>query len=259
MPDNRQNRTENPMSKLADDYGRTATLRTVDASPRAERLLQLADALKLSDQQRTFCEMLLVDPDRVATTAALAAGCPKASAHVQGSRWLKLDKIRAYIVGIERETGLAQTKAEAVESRVMSAQEVLERLSDHARVDVGDFISIVHASDILPAETLPGAQSNAVKRLSGFVIDIEKALNAGKGHLVKEISHDAETGAPKLKLVDSQSALDKLAKYHRLYGDEKPVDNSVTVLQVLQVIQAQRPEAKALPLAIGRALLRGAR
>ncbi len=34
----------------------------------------------------------------------------------------------------------------------------------------------------------------------GFYIDLEKAKRKGLGHLVKEIRHDAETGAPKLKL-----------------------------------------------------------
>jgi len=57
------------------------------------------------------------------------------------------------------------------------------------------------------------------------VIDLEKALKLGKTHLIKELTHDAGTGAPKIRLQDnlavwelSRKALSDLAT---IYGMRK--------------------------------------
>jgi hypothetical protein len=59
--------------------------------------------------------------------------------------------------------------------------------------------------------------------------DLEKAKRKGLGRLVKEIAHDAETGAPKLKLQDNvaireltRRALKDLAEIRGLTRDQPP-------------------------------------
>lgn len=99
---------------------------------------------------------------------------------------------------------------------------VVKRLAEHAESDIGDFIRVD-----------PGG---------GFSFDLEAAKAAGKTHLIKKLKHDAESGAPVIELVDSQAALDKLAKMHQAYGkEESPAfqPNSSIVLNIL----AQLPPA----------------
>lgn len=109
---------------------------------------------------------------------------------------------------------------------------VVQRLAEHAEADYGDVTTINDDGS--------------------FAFDLAKAKALGKTHLIRKLKHDAESGAPVIELVDSQAALDKLAKMHKAYGDKDeapvPAGNSF-VLNVL----AQLPPASLAQL--HRALL----
>lgn len=109
---------------------------------------------------------------------------------------------------------------------------VVRKLGEQADADMGDFVKI--------------------DKDGTFQFDLAAAKAAGKTHLIKKLKHDAETGAPVIELVDSQSALDKLAKMHKAYGekDEAPTQAGNSI--VLNILAQLPPEALAQ---VHRALL----
>lgn len=90
--------------------------------------------------------------------------------------------------------------AEAVENRLeqqaMGSDEVLQRLADMARADMGRFIRI--------------------RESGAWELDLEKAREAGLLHLVRELAYDSN-GLPKIKLHDAKDALKQLGKVHGLF------------------------------------------
>jgi phage terminase small subunit len=52
---------------------------------------------KLSHRQRQFALAYAADPQHNGPKAALAAGCPKSSAHVMASRWLKKTEVQQLV------------------------------------------------------------------------------------------------------------------------------------------------------------------
>lgn len=144
-----------------------------------------------------------------------------------------------------------QALEKVVSTAAVGAQETVDRLSRLARLmdvaegerpDVFDFITFLGDD---PRATMEPATADSIEDAKakvreqkfnehapppGFAIDLPKAQRLGLGKMVKEIGHDAETGAPKIKLGGdrvallqiSLKALDSLAKIHRLYLDEPP-------------------------------------
>jgi phage terminase small subunit len=100
-------------------------------------------------------------------------------------------------VGYEnlRKPQIAVKIRERLQESAMSADEVMQRLAEQARGDVGDFIAIDEKGD--------------------FVIDWTAAR--GKTHLIRSLKHTSHGIA--VELYDAQSALDKLARTHSLYAD----------------------------------------
>jgi len=125
-----------------------------------------------------------------ASAAARAAGyTATAGIRTTGSRLLKA----------ARAEGLIEKRLATVERcGIMSAQEVLQRLSDQGRGSHAD-VSII-------------GPDRAVHH------DMATAIANGKAHLIKEIVV-GEDGKERFKLHDSQRALVTLAKHHRLIGD----------------------------------------
>lgn len=159
----------------------------VDESPR----ITDPSEKKLTPKQRLFVESYSSNGFN-ATKAAIAAGYSEATAYSQGSRLLKDVEIRDAI-------------NQFFEDNTMRAKEVLSRLSDHARGDLGDFMN----------ETT-GA------------IDWSKAT--GKTHLIKKIKRRTETRREKsgedvitldeeIELHSPQFALNLLGKQHGLFAE----------------------------------------
>ena len=135
-----------------------------------------------------------------ATQAALRAGYSPRTAYSIGNENLKKPEIKA---AIERR----------IDERAMTADEVVGRLSDMARADPGDFMDIESMS---------------------FSLALRKAKEKGLTHLIKKVKQrttithkkdgdEEENHYIEIELHDSQSALDKLGKVHKLFVDRKEI------------------------------------
>lgn len=99
--------------------------------------------------------------------------------------------------------------AEAIQKRIaentMSADEVLSRLAEHARGDIGDLLD------------------------DGGRIDWGKAKESGKTRLVKKITvrtvtaKESTTETESIELYDAQSALVQIGRNHKLFTDKTEV------------------------------------
>jgi hypothetical protein len=96
----------------------------------------------------------------------------------------------------------------------MDGAETIQRLSDHGRVNMLDFISyepVLHKD----GEVMRTPQGQPVYRP---YVDVKKIEVLGKGHLVKKLK-EGQYGT-EIELVDSQGALKTLAQIHGLTGDD---------------------------------------
>jgi len=111
----------------------------------------------------------------------------------------------------------------------MSADEVLTRLADMARGDLGDFMDIESMS---------------------FDISLQKAKELGLTHLIKKVKQrtvttadregeETETNTQEIELYSSIEALQLLGKYHSLFIDRTDVTSDgkplpVTIIEVVK-------------------------
>ena len=136
--------------------------------------------MSLTHKQQLFVEHYLTCWN--ATDAAKRAGYSSKTAYSIGSENLTKPEIKAEI---DRRLSEA----------AMSADEVLARLADHARSSLADFM------------TDEGA------------LDLAKAREAGKLHLLKKIRWDKD-GELAIELHDPQTALVHIGRYHALFVDK---------------------------------------
>lgn len=148
---------------------------------------------KLTAKQRRFVDEYITH-NLNATKAALAAGYSEATAYSQGSRLLKNVEIRAAIEGHLAVAG-------------MRAQEVLLRLTEHARADIGD----------LWDETLGGINW-ATARRKGLTRLIKKIKRKTTYRTVGD--ETIETVEEDFELYDAQHALELLGKHHGLFVEK---------------------------------------
>lgn len=141
------------------------------------------DPHELTDKQRRFVEEYTVDFN--ATQAAIRAGYSEKTASQIGYQLLQKTSVE-----------------EAVEDRLdrlaMTADEALKRLADWARGDIGELVEI--------------------REDGSWKLDLEKAREQGKLHLIKELAYD-RNGRPKLKLYDAKDAVKQIARAHGLFVD----------------------------------------
>jgi phage terminase small subunit len=162
------------------------------------------DNKKITNKQRAFIAAYIAN-DFNATQAAIAAGYSEATAYSQGSRLLKNVEIRAAIDAF-------------LEENTMSAKEVLFRLTQHARGDIGD-----------------------IWDESTGQVDWEKARNTGKTGLIKTIYHkttrisrgaddDMEIMEDQITLHDPQKALTLIGKQRGLFTDKQELEGEIRVI-----------------------------
>ena len=162
-----------------------------------------------NNRQRVFIEEYLQCWN--ASEAARRAGYSLKTAYSIGQENLKKPEIK-----------------EAIEARiaekVMSANEVLDRLSQHARGSMEDFIH-------------PESMS----------VDLAAAQRNQKLHLIKKVKYitrtddDSQTETVEFELYDAQAALVKLGQFHRLFiervestgKDGGPIEHKITGLESL--------------------------
>jgi hypothetical protein len=137
---------------------------------------------KLTDKQEAF--VLAYAETLNATEAARRAGYQGTyeSLRVIGSQNLTKKKVRSAI-------------DELLKGRILSAHEILTRLSDQAR-GIPDECFDIYGNLI--------------------AVDFEKLKEHGLLHLIKKFSYDKE-GRPQIEFYDAQTALGQLGKYHSLF------------------------------------------
>lgn len=170
---------------------------TPQAIPPSETLSQD----RLTDKQRAFVNAYIINGFN-ATQAAIAAGYSIDTAYSQGSRLLKNVEVNQEIQAFFAE-------------HTMTAKEVLSRLTDHARGDLGDFLDENTGS-----------------------INWSKAK--GKTSLIKRIKRKTETTRDKdgvetitldeeLELHSPQFALQLLGKHHGQFADKQEHTGDILV------------------------------
>lgn len=212
-------------------------------------LTDLAIKLKLTKNEFAFCEhylgQLQNNPGRPNASEAARHAYPNQNARAALQTAYELLRRPRVVKFLEAFTVKSREMlSERVESLVMDEAEILERLTVHGRADVFDFMTLIPAQRNEKGEiTKPG----------GWVVDVEKAHAARRGQAIKKLSYD-ERGAPKIELVDSQTALMHLARIFGLLKDDAPpppqrIENKTLVIQL---IESASPEARR---AVARGLL----
>lgn len=164
----------------------------------------------ITNKQSVFIDEYLVDLN--ATQAALRAGYSPKTARQIGSRLLSNVDIRAEI-------------KLRLDERAMPAQEVLKRLSEHARGDLGEFLDIESMS---------------------FMVALAEAKEKGITHLIKKVKErtvmtsnkdgeETETHTFELELYDAQAALVHLGRYHKLFTDNTDITSGGEKIKVIGV------------------------
>lgn len=106
--------------------------------------------------------------------------------------------------------------AEAIQARLnqaaMPADEVLARITDHARADIDDFLDADGAFDLTKARR--GKRTGLIKKF--------KAKTTTR--IVGEM--EVQTVEVEFELHDAQAALRDLGKYHKLFVERQEVENT---------------------------------
>jgi phage terminase small subunit len=170
-----------------------------------QQIFDAALATLTTKQQRFVVEYLAcLNASEAARRAKYAT-----KANVQGARMLANASIQAVI-----DAGMALY--------TMPAPEVLYRLTEHARSSIADFIDVAETpGDIGNVRDMDEAKAVS----SGWRLNLAKAADAGKLHLVKKIK--SGQWGPELELYDSQAALVQLGKHYKLWTDVTQVQGEI--------------------------------
>lgn len=141
---------------------------------------------ELTGKQQAFLAAYLGPANFNATEAARQAGYAdnEASLGVEGHRLLRNAKV-------------AEALNRAWEARGLTPEEIIGRLSDIATGSLADFVDV----------------DDQV-----FLLNLSKAKQAGKLHLLKKLKH-SKFGV-EIELHSPLEALDKLARVHQLFADQ---------------------------------------
>lgn len=161
----------------------------------------------MNKKQRVFVEEYLQCWN--ATEAAKRAGYSERTARQQGSRLLS-------------NVDISEEIKRRIDEMAMSADEVLIRLGDMARGDLGEFLDI-------------GSMA--------FDLSLNKAKELGITHLIKKVKQrttitqkkdgdEEENHWIELELYDAQAALDKLARVRGLYNDKLDITSAGKKIKV---------------------------
>lgn len=181
--------------------------------------------MALSNKQRAFVEAYVRTWN--ATQAALEAGYSEQSAYAQGSRLLKNAEIEAEI-------------SARLEALTMTPAEILTRLTEHARADMGLFFKVVEewteyplpshevidAKEVIdPTEDGEEAKKHTVYWVRHVAIDMDKLTDPRYSRLVRKFKDSPKDGIS-LELHDVQGALKLLGQKHGLFRDKVEVSGA---------------------------------
>lgn len=165
----------------------------------------------LSKKTQQFCQIYVSNGFNGAK-AAIGAGYAERSARQTASRLLTNDDIKEEI-------------ARLLTDQVMSREQALAAMSDMARADIDDFI------------TVPGTFP---------YIDLQKARDLGKTHLIKRVKVRGD-GGMEIELYDRQAAVRDIGKHHGLWKDGIEIKVDITlVVQLVNALEAAEMDAEAV-------------
>lgn len=189
--------------------------------------------MSLTDKQTAFVNEYLHDFN--ATQAAIRAGYSQKTAYSIGQENLRKPDISAAI-------------KERVTERAMGADEVLIRLSEQARGDLGIFFKSVEEWTYYPLPSYEVIDAKEVeildeegeptgeKKISYWVrhvsIDMDKVMDPRYSHLLHKFSDSPKNGLS-VEIHNKQTALQILAKIHNLVVDRTDQTIAVDIGPVL--------------------------
>ncbi len=168
--------------------------------------------VELTDKQKMFVEEYLIS--RNATQAAIKAGYSKKTARQLGSDTLSKAYIQEYIQARLKE-------------KQLTADDVLTMLAEQAHGSMADFIT-------------PAGR--------GFRIDLTKARDAGKLHLLKSLSKGKQ--GTRIELYDAQAALVHIGKHLKLFTEVQEHRGQIEVVDHDRLDRAVSTLADALREAV---------
>lgn len=148
----------------------------------------------LSNKQFRFVQEYIIDMN--ATQAAIRAGYSPKSARNQGSRLMTNDDI---LVAINQ----------LISDFTMSAQEVLVRLTEIARGNIGEFLKINGFNIEIDLEKIKDKDSCRV---------LKKVKQRRSSYIDKQ-GNKVESTVVEIELYDRLDAIEMLGKYHRMFVD----------------------------------------
>jgi phage terminase small subunit len=153
---------------------------------------------KLTHRQRQFALAYAADPQHNGTRAALLAGCPKTSAHVMASRWLRNADVQDRV---EQSLGRMAQKYE------LSAEKVIRELCKLAFANIADYVEINQEGvAFLSLSEITRDQAAAIREIT-----LEScAQGPMKDGNVRRTLH--------LRLSDKVRCLELLGKFLKLFG-----------------------------------------
>lgn len=173
----------------------------------------------MNDKHALFVEKYLACRNR--TQAAIEAGYSPKTAYSIGARLLK---------SVEVSEAISQRLSESA----MLADEVLGRLTEHARGSIGEFVKIENGAP---------------------VFDFDAASKANKLHLIKKLKTKTKTYASltdedtfvrevdvEFELYDAQAALVHLGKHHKLFTEKTEVDVTTGGEKLPSAVQIYLPD-----------------
>lgn len=162
--------------------------------------------MALKKRWLTFAEEYLRSWNK--TRAAEVAGY--AHPGQAGYRLFKIVQIQEYI-------------QRRIEEKCMSADEVLVRLAQAARFDVGPFIDI-KTWEPEPQSDEEVREETSPTIINGLLINWERLVEAGLTHLVKAI-YDTKYGT-RIEFHDPQHALELIGKHHGLFVERQEISGA---------------------------------
>lgn len=175
-----------------------------------------------------------------ASEAARRAGYSKKTARSQGERLLTNVDVAAAI-------------EEAVAERQIKPAEILERLGQQARGEIGQFFKVTERETDLPLPTEEVVKEEMRTDANGnpyrvytvrrTVLDLDKLRDPQSSRLVRKFS-DTKNGLS-IELYDSQAALEKLGKAVGVLRDNVTVNNEGSIEIVTRLVRKPNGEVSS--------------
>lgn len=172
--------------------------------------------LDITDMQWLFVREYALDPTKP-TKAAISAGYSEKTAAVQASKMLTLPKIKAAVAYARKAID------DEYHDRVMSAGEVLARLTEIARGDIGDLLDKdddLENISIKKAKALD--RSKLIRRVRQRITYIDGGEN----------NNDQKIEEVDIEMYSAHDALRDLGKHYALFID-KSEQASIGLIQVV--------------------------